>query len=86
MRITLLPQFNRDARRFKEIVQVLLKYGQFRFFLGYQVLAVSLAEGFDAFMALSYLLGDDTEDVGISQGGLPGDFGILDGCHHQAYH
>lgn len=27
MKLTLLPQFNRDAKRFKEIVQVLLKYG-----------------------------------------------------------
>jgi ubiquinone biosynthesis protein len=27
MKFTLLPQFNRDAKRFKEIVQVLLKYG-----------------------------------------------------------
>ena len=27
MKLTMLPQFNRDARRFKEIVQVLFKYG-----------------------------------------------------------
>ena len=27
MKLSVLPQFNRDARRFKEIVQVLLKYG-----------------------------------------------------------
>ena len=50
----------------------------------HQVVAVSLLKGLNAFLTLPGLLGNDTQDIGITQSGMPGNLSIFNSRHYQA--